>query len=317
MTQMPNSKSKKKPTKSLRKVQTSDYKSFKFSKKIKHPGLKLSSPISLFKNSIQLLVNNKTVFLGILGVYLVLTLVFVKGAILSTNTTQFQQLINDTIVSRANLAESVQLFGVLADNAGRTQGGEAALYQLIFLILFSLIFIYALRKIYDGKKITLKEAFYKSTYPLIPFVLVLIVFALQLLPMMVGGAVYGTIIANDLAINFLEIAMWSLLFFTLSTLSLYMIISSIFSLYVTTLDNVAPMAALRSARQLVLNRRMSILWRLVFLVLTLLAILILVVIPFIIFMPGLAPAVFFILTILFFGITHSYMYNLYRELLTR
>ena len=72
--------------------------------------------------------------------------------------------------------------------------------------------------------------------------------------------------------------------FFLALLSLYMICSSLFALYIVTLPNVTPMKALRSARQLVLHRRFLVLRKILFMPLALLVLGAIIMIPLIIFL---------------------------------
>ena len=88
-------------------------------------------------------------------------------------------------------------------------------------------------------------------YPLIPFILVLLVCCLQLLPLIIGSSLYSLVVSNGIAVQPIEKFVWALLFASLALLSLYMITSSLFALYISTLPDMTPMKALRSARELV------------------------------------------------------------------
>ena len=154
-------------------------------------------------------------------------------------------------------------------------------------------------------------------YPLIPFVLVLMVIGLQLVPLLVGSALYSAVINNGIAVMAIEKIIWAIGCFLLALLSLYMICSSIFALYIVTLPDMTPFKALRSARQLVLHRRWTVLRKVLFLPVALLIIAALIMVPLVILLTPLAQWIFFALTMFGIAIVHSYMYNLYRELTMR
>ena len=321
-------KSTKKPTKKItknkmptdtpknRKLKSPEYKSFKISKKIKHPGAKLTGAIKLFVGSIRLIFSHKKIFIGIVTVYLVLTLIFVKGLGISSDLTELKSTLQEVFSGGAgNLYAGAALFSYLVGSSGSASSDIAGAYQTILLIIVSLAIIWALRQVHADKKIRIRDAFYKGMYPLIPFMLVLLVIGLQLLPLLIANTVYGIVITNGLAITFLEKTIWLMLYGLFALLSLYLITSSVFALYIVTLPDVSPMQALRSARQLVRYRRWTIMRKFIFLPVAVLFIGAVIIIPLIIYATPLAEWTFFALTMLALAVIHSYVYNLYRELL--
>jgi DNA-binding helix-hairpin-helix protein with protein kinase domain len=105
------------------------------------------------------------------------------------------------------------------------------------------------------------------------------------------------------------------LVFLLVLLSLYMVSSSLFALYIVALPDMTPMRALRSARQLALHRRWTILRKILFLPFSLLLLSGLIMLPFIVLVPAIAAWVFLILSLFGWIVALTYMYLLYRELL--
>src|SRR5690606_28518012 len=118
--------------------------------------------------------------------------------------------------------------------------------QMLLLLIASLAIIWALRKTHGDVKVRARDAFYQGMYPLIPFILVLLVIGLQLLPLLLGSSLYSLVTTNGIAVHAIEQTAWLLLFGGLSLLSLYMLSSSLFALYIVTLPNMTPMKALRS-----------------------------------------------------------------------
>jgi hypothetical protein len=152
-------------------------------------------------------------------------------------------------------------------------------------------------------------------YPAIPFVLIIFVIGLQLLPALAGSFLLSTALENAIAVTALEKFLWVVVFALLLLLSLYMVCSSIFALYISTLPDMTPMKALRSARGLVLHRRLSIAMRLVGLTIFLILLSMLIIIPLIIFASWSVVWAVLVLggfSLMFF---HVYLYKLYRQLL--
>ena len=300
---------------SKRRIKTPQYKSFRLSKPIKHTGPKLVPARRLLVRSATQLWRYKKVLGGVLLVYAVLQLVFVQG-VLGSDFAEMSELVKGLMDGAwAGLASGVTLLSYLAGSAGQAATAEAGIYQTVLLVFVSLAFIWGLRQLLADKTIRIRDTFYQGMYPLVPFLLVVAVIGLQLIPLLIGSWLYQTVVSVGIAVSFIEQAIWLLIFGVLGVLSLYMVLSSIFALYIVTLPNMTPMRALRSARQLVLHRRLAVLWRLLFLAIVIVILGSLVLLPIIMFVPVLAPWVFYLLTVLAVGLAHTYVYDLYRELL--
>lgn len=249
-------------------------------------------------------------------VYGFLQVILVRGLSSGLNLQELKTTLQDSISgAQGQVLTGVTLFGVLVSSAGTNTASGSGSYQSLLIILVSLALIWALRQLQAGTKIRVKDAFYKGLYPLVPFVLVLLVISLQLLPAAIGSFIYGTVIVNGIAVTALEQFIWTILFFLLLLLSLYMLCSSVFALYIVTLPDMTPMKALRSARQLVMHRRWTVLRKVLFLPLALLILAALLIVPLIIFLTPLAEAAFFVFSMAALALVHGYMYTLYRELL--
>lgn len=313
-------KPRKQPAaKSQRKVERPTYRSFKLSKRLKHHGQKPPNSFQLLNRAIRHLLVHKKVFGGILGIYLLLIFVLVKSFTFGSGLTELDFRL-EGIASRTDplIAGSIEVFNLLLESSSQTTASAdagASAYQMILVIIMSLVIIWALRQTYAKKKITIKEAFYKSMYPFIPFVLVLLAIVLQLMPFLIGGAVYGLVTGTGAAVTFGEQLLWALLFGMLGILSFYMISSSIFALYIVTLPEVWPLQALQSARGLVQYRRWAVMRKILLLPILLVLIGMFIMVPVIIFLTPIAEAVFFVLSSAGFFVVHGYMYTLYRELL--
>lgn len=257
------------------------------------------------------------VFGGIVLVYGVLNILLVRGLGNGLNLPEIKASLQEAVGGDIGNAETgVALFALLVGSGSQTAADpSSALYQPILLLIVSLALIWALRQLYAGKETGARDAFYKGMYPLIPFLLVLMVISLQFLPMLLGGLIFNTVTSGGIAVTAIEQVLWGLLFFLLVVLSIYMVSSSAFALYIVTLPNMTPLKALRSARQLVLNRRWGVMRKVLFLPAMLLLLSVVLLMPLILFATPLAEAAFFVFSMIAIALVHSYMYALYRALL--
>ncbi|HVV67156.1 MAG TPA: hypothetical protein VHB72_03760 [Candidatus Saccharimonadales bacterium] len=310
---------KKSLTKSLakkpRKLKQPTYKSFRLTKRITHP-VKLPSVWQLAKASWRVLWTHKKLFIGITLIYGLLNLVLVQGLAGNTDITSLKHTLDQAFTGHfASLVSGLSIFVVLVSSAGNGSSPTAGAYQLFLAIITSLAVIWALRQILSGSKIRIRDAYYRGMSPLIPFILVLIVVGLQLIPAFFGATLYSQVITGGIAVYAIEKFVWILLFVLLALLSLYMLSSSLFALYIVTLPNMTPMKALRSARQLVRYRRWTVLRKVICLPIILLIAAAIIMVPIIVWLTPIAQWVFFLLTMFALVAVHAYMYTLYRELL--
>ncbi len=299
----------------VRKLHEPSHKSFRLSKKIKKPAT-LPKARLLFKDSSRHLWKYKRVFGGITAIYLLATILLVKGLSIGSNVPEIKASLDEVLTGASGqLTTGISLFGYLVGNVSGVSGETAGTYQSIVLILISLALVWVLRQTYAGNTIRVRDSFYKGMYPLIPFLVVLLVIGLQCIPLAIASWIFNATIVSGLAVTLIEQALWTLLVFLLALLTLYMVSSSIFALYVSTLPDMTPLKALRSTRDLVRNRRWAILRKVAFLPVVLFLAGAIIVVPVIIFLTPLAEWLFFVLSMLALVLSHGYFYKLYRELL--
>jgi hypothetical protein len=299
-----------------RRFKTPKYKTFRLSKQIKHPQA-LPSAWKLSKQAAKLLWQHRKLIIGITLIYGLLNIILVRGFSGSTDVSELKNVLNQIFDGNwGHFASSLTIFALLVTSAGNTTSSTGGTYQLLLVLIISLALIWTFRQVLAGHtKVRVRDGFYRGMYPFIPFVLVLLVIGVQLIPLLVGSTLYSTVINNGIAVYAVEKFFWGLLFFLLALLSLYMICSSIFALYIVTLPDMTPMKALRSARELVRFRRWTVLRKVLFLPVALLIIAAIIMVPIITFATPAAQWLFFILTMLAVAAVHAYMYTLYRELL--
>lgn len=301
-----------------RKLAQPNYRSFRMSKRIRQPKPRLTGAFRLFGQSLKVLYKNKRLFGGLILVALILNVVFVRGFSSASGFTDLKGVLDGIFTTASGkLTSGAALFAVLLGGSNSALSETAALYQSVLFIMLSLAYIWALRQTAAQKsgKLRIRDAFYKGMYPMVPFLFILAVIGLQLLPLVAANFLYATVIAGGLAVTLLEQSLWLILILLLVVLSLYMVSSSIFALYIVTLADMTPLQALRSARELVRFRRWSIMRKLLVLPLCMLLIAAVTIIPLIIVVPALAEWLFYIMSIAALPVAHSYLYLLYRKLL--
>lgn len=300
-------------TKKLRIKKQPEYKSFKLSKRIKPNTKPLPGIAKLLRSTFQPLNQNRKLFIGFVLLLFFINIVFVIGINSIFDFLSVKKQVEDSLSGlNTSSTQSLALLGyVISIGSG---GGNSNL-QFFITLLASLAIIWAIRQTMAKEKVSLKQSFYEGVYPIVPFLIVLFFIGLQLLPLVIGNFLLTTVISNGLAVTVLEQTLWWMLFILLAILSLYMIMSSIFALYIVTLPGMTPVKALRSARGLVIYRRINVALRL--LVLPVLGIFFYVVIllPLILVVPAIVIPAFALLSGGALLFVHSYIYNLYRSLL--
>lgn len=298
-----------------RRVKQTPYKSLRLQKRIKHP-VGLPNVWRISGRAGLTLWRSKRLFIGIIGIYGILNLILVQGFASSTDVGSIKTDVTQAIGGHAGqLASGVVAFAELVGSAGNSSSATAGAYQLFLFLLASLATIWAFRQLSNGSKLRIRDAYYLGLYPLVPFMLILAVICIQLIPLVLGVTIYQLVVANGIAVNGTETLVWALFAGLLALLSLYMITSSIFAAYIVTLPDMTPMKALRSARELVRYRRWTVLRKVLFLPILLLVVAAIITMPIILIVTPLAAWIFFILTMLAVAAVHGYLYTLYRELL--
>lgn len=279
-------------------------------KPIKKVHKALPSVWKLTKTAANLILQNRILFLGISLVYALLTLVLV-GIASNTDIAALKQ----SFSGNSSINTGINVFLNLLGTSGNSSNAAAGAYQFILAIIASLAIIWALRQEVAGIRIRIRDTYYKGMYALVPFILVLLFIGLQLVPLLAGSAIYVQVMGNGIAVAMFEKILWGLLFGLSALVSLYLISSSVFALYIVTLPDMTPIKALRSAHGLVKGRRIVLIRKILFLPLLLFILAAVIMLPFIIWMTALAQAVFFIIGMLVLLVVHSYFFTLYRELI--
>jgi hypothetical protein len=298
-----------------RRLKPGPPKRFRFHKPIKHP-VKLPSVWRLTKRTAIIMWQNKLLFLVLIAWYAILNLIFVQGLANGTNATNVKSTLDSVLTGNLGaLASGLGVFAVLVGSTANSASPTAGFYQFIFALITSLAVIWALRQRVSGTSIRIRDTYYRGMYPLIPFMMVLLIMCVQLLPFVIGAKLYVTVISGGIAASSIEKVIWFLIFLALALWSLYMLSATVFALYIVTLPDMTPIKSVRSARNLVRYRRFTVLRKILCLPLILLILAAIIMLPIILAVVSLAPGVLFLLTMAGLVVVHTYMYTLYRELL--
>lgn len=277
---------------------------------------KLPNVLRLTRMAGSKLWQHRKVLAGITIIYGILNLILVQGLAAATDVVSLKDQLNQVFTGNfSQFTSSIGVFVVLIGSAGNGSSQTAGAYQIFLGLVASLAIIWALRQLFADNAIRVRDAYYRGMAPLIPFVLILLVIAIQLLPMLIGSTIYSVVVANGIAVHAWEQLLWLLVFLALALVSLYMLCSSLMALYIVTLPDMTPLKALRSARDLVKGRRWEVMRKLLFLPLALLFISALVMLPVIMVLAPAAQWIFFALTMFWLLAIHTYLYSLYRGLL--
>jgi hypothetical protein len=315
---MSKTKGKTKIAAEPRKLKAASYRSFRLQKPIKKPDIGvLPGAFRLFFAALRMLGQNWKVFAGIIFIYGLLNVLLVQGlSATGGNLTDSKTALDDASSGQwGQLLSGFVLFSYLAGASGNANSDVAAAYQMFLGVITSLALIWTLREVYAGNIVRIRDGFYRGMHPLIPFVMVLGVIALQLIPVVIGGFVYSLVSGGSVPLNGVEVLFWTTAFGLSALISAYMLSSSLFALYIVCLPNTNPLEALRAARELVQYRRWAVIRKIVFLPIALLVCGAIITVPAIFLITPVAGFLFFALSMIGLAVIHSYMYRLYRELL--
>jgi hypothetical protein len=279
---------------------------------------KLPSASQLGVRTVQILVRYKWLFLSISVVYAVLNLILVHGF----NSWQDVAALKRQSLTGVNgpvafLYTGFAVFGTMltSPSTATATAGSSGAYQLFLGLIISLATIWGLRQVLASQQVGLRDVFYKGMYPLVPFVVVVCVALVQIIPFIIGGFIYTLVVTGGVAVGAVEQTLFGILFAVLALVSVYFLCSSLLALYIVTLPDMTPRQALKRAGQLVRYRRGAVLRKMLYLPVVLLVLSAVIMLFFILTLPVIAPLIFFLLPIVGLIIVHAYMYTLYEALL--
>lgn len=214
---------------------------------------------------------NRKIFIPLAIIYAVITALMVGIASQETYSTLSETLRTaggDLFngfwggISKTSLLFTTAVSGGIS----QTMSDAQQIYAGLITLLTWLTSVWLLRNILAGRKITLRDGLYNSGSPLLPTFLVALLFFVQLLPLAVAFIGYSAALAVGLLDGGVEAMLFWFAAGLLATLSLYWITSTAFALIIITLPGMYPMQAVKTAGQLVANRRLRVLLRFLWMV---------------------------------------------------
>ncbi len=286
-------------------------------KKLTKGNTQVAGSFRLLAKAFRHLWRYKRTFGAILLIYTLLYFVFVKGFAANFQLTETRDLIKDAIGDElGTIGTASTLFGVLVGSTGSVDTEAAGVYQLLLLFVVSLTIIWALRYTYERKvNAGLKQSLYQGMTPAVPYLLICLTVLFQTLPALIAMALYTIVQEQGLAVSIFENIAWVIFVVGGISVSIYWASSSVLASYIVTLPGMTPMRALRSARELVRFRRFLIVRKVAFLPVMLLVLAAVVLFPLVLYVPIAAEILFLVYTLAVIIIGHTYLYELYRELL--
>lgn len=244
--------------------------------------------------------------------YLIIVTGFSGGSNVSSIKQQFAGAFHGSF---SQLYSGLGVYAVLLSSIGNSSSGTSISVAGFMVVVAILALIWAYRQILNGAPIRIRDAYYRGMYPLIPFLGVLLIISLELIPLTLGISLYTIAVYDHIAVNLFEKYVFGVISLGLASLSFYWLSSSLIALYIVTLPDMTPIKALKAAKPLVKARRLAVILRVLYLPLIILLVSIIIILPVIIVFPVAAQAIFMLLSLVFIVVANAYMYNLYRELI--
>lgn len=158
------------------------------------------------------------------------------------------------------------LFGVMTGGISQELTEVQQIYTLLIGLFTWLTTVWLLRAYMAGKKVKLRDSIYNAGAPIIPTILVALVLLIQLLPLAFALIGYAAATSSGLLAGGVEAMLFWIAFALLVTLSLYWVTSTFIALVVVTLPGMYPFQALKAAGDLVIGRRLRLLYRMLWLI---------------------------------------------------
>lgn len=310
---------KRRPHRSFRRTRRRDYK-----RGWSMPGY------WAFTNEVRaILWSNKWLFTKFILVYGVFSFLIV-GLLSQENYALLNKTVNnlgDNVVAGelSGLVQNIAIFGGVLGGAFSPNLSETQqIYSGLLFLLGWMTAVWLLRQIMAGhKNIRLRDGLYSSGAPLLSTFLVLLVVLIQLVPFALALVAYGTAFSVDIFDDQLFTTLFWVIELLLIVLSAFWLTSSLIGLVVVTLPGMYPLKALKASSDLVIGRRLRILYRYGWLAFSVIMIWAIVILPTIVignikwmsWLPLVPIAVLFLSTVTLLW-SASYVYLLYRKLVS-
>jgi hypothetical protein len=155
------------------------------------------------------------------------------------------------------------IFALLSPLEATPEGLLLRAYSSILGLVMNLALIWTIITLHAGATVKVKQAYYEGTASLVRFTLVSVVLGLQLLPLVLGGVLFGAATTNvSTAVTLPEQLLILLLWLILALPSAYWLTRNAFGPLIVASSKLSPLAALSRSRKLVKTRFWSVSGRL-------------------------------------------------------
>lgn len=293
--------------------------------------LKLPGYWALSVEALYLLRQQRRTFLLLIAIYAIASALFVGIASQATFTElsdTLSQAGGDMFAGAWGEVGKASLLFAGSVSSGVYAAGDAGVQQVFAVLFFSLLWlttIWLLRAGMSGRAVKLRDGLYNAGAPLIPTVILVVFLILQFVPTAVAAIIYSAASSSGLLSGGIEAMIFTIAAALLVVLTVYLVSTTFFSLVVVTLPGMYPWQALRIAGDLVVSRRVRLLLRLVWMIVTVGLVWLVVMIPTVLFATWLVayapslewvpvmPVVLLILSSASAVYVTAYIYLLYRK----
>lgn len=241
---------------------TSPHRSFRITRRSEMPEyMKIPAWWKLAAHTMTLLTGQWRKVLALIAIYV--PIAWIISGVYSQDFGELKTAVD--VLSESSLSateEALALFVSFFNTQNAGIARDSLVLINVFTLIFWLSFVWLARYAYAKKQTTVREALYTSGAAVIPFTLLILLLAFQLVPAIVANVIFTNIGANVFALGSAELALILVLAILLIILSLYFVISNIIALQIVALPGMYPWRALRNARRLVTGRRFSVLRKL-------------------------------------------------------
>ncbi len=283
-----------------------------------------------FANEVRLLLwSNRWLFAKFIALYSIFS--FLVIGLLSQDNIELlgksvNQLGGNVVAGElSGLVQNFAIFtGVFSGAFSQSLTESQQVYSGLLFLIGWLTAVWLLRQILAGhKKIKLRDGLYSSGSPLVSTFLIMMVLMVQLLPFAIALVAYGAAESVDIFSDVLFTTMFWIVELLLVVVSVYWITSTAVALVVVTLPGMYPLKSLKASSDLVIGRRLRILYRLAWLLVSVLVLWAIVLLPVILINQidllsdvPIVPIVVLLLNSATLLWTSSYIYLLYRKLVS-
>ena len=276
----------------------------------------ISSSIGLLRKSYKV-IKFQWKFLGLTFLtYLLLSIILVINiSALSGVSSLKNSYAHGLTTIGSNISASLSTLGSLSNTISSSSSNSGGFIQFLLFIVFSLIFIKGIREANKSRLLKFSDGVYASINPFLQFLLITLLLIAELIPILFATAIYQVIFSNGIAVSAVEKIIWIIICGLILALGLYLIISTVFALFIVTLPNMRPIASIKSSWKLVKNRRLLIARKIFTMLILLFIVFSLIGLLLILLIPVISAWLLLVMGLASMLIIYAYTYSLYKELL--